>query len=151
MTSYQPCADGFESRVRTSFGRQAFLATIGARLIRVAAGEVAIELPFRADLAQQHGFLHAGVVTAIVDTACGYAAYSLMPEDAAVLTVEYKVNFLAPAEGDRLVATGRVIKDGQTITVCTGEVIAALGGQEKLVAVMQATMMTVMGRPGLMG
>jgi uncharacterized protein (TIGR00369 family) len=127
------------------------MATIGARLTRVTAGEVTIELPFRVDLTQQHGFLHAAVVTALVDTACGYAAYSLMPDDAAVLTVEYKVNFLAPAEGERIVATGRVIKAGQTITVCTGEVLAALDGQEKLVATMQATMMTVKGRTDLIG
>ena len=127
------------------------MTTIGARLTRVAAGEVTIELPFRADLTQQHGFIHAGMVTAVVDTACGYAAYSLMPEDAAVLTIEYKVNFLAPAEGERLVATGRVIKAGQTITVCTGEVVVTLGGQEKLVAAMQATMMTIRGRANLAG
>ncbi len=143
--------DDFEDRVRTSFGRQALMATIGARLIRVSAGEVAIELPFRADLTQQHGFVHAGIVTAVVDTACGYAAYSLMPEDAAVLTVEYKVNFLAPAEGDRMVAIGRVIKAGRTISVCTGEALATIGGREKLVAAMQATMMAVRGRANLAG
>ncbi len=140
-----------ENRVRASFDRQAAMATIGARLVRVTAGEVTIELPFRPDLTQQHGFLHAGIVTAIVDTACGYAAYSLMPEDAAVLTVEYKVNFLAPAAGERLVATGRVVKAGQTITVCAGDVVAIAGGQEKLIATMQATMMTMKDRPALQG
>ena len=98
------------------------MTTIGASLARVEPGIVAIALPFRVDLTQQHGFLHAAVATAIVDSACGYAALSLMPENTAVLTVEYKVNFLAPASGDSFIATGRVIKHGETITVCAGDV-----------------------------
>ncbi len=151
MTAFQPRAANFESRVRASYGRQALMTMIGACLTRVTAGEVTIELPFRSDLTQQHGFLHAGIVTAIVDTACGYAAFSLMPEDAGVLSVEYKVNFLAPAAGERLVATGRVIKAGQTITVCTGDVVALTAGQAKAVATMQATIMTVKGRANVVG
>lgn len=129
-----------EKRVKDSFARQAVMTTIGASITRVEEGEVTIELPFRSDLTQQHGFLHAGVVTMIVDTACGYAALTRMPASAAVLTAEYKVNFLSPAEGEKLIARGRVIKPGRTLTVCFGEVYAKNDGKEKLVATMLATM-----------
>ncbi len=129
-----------EKRVKDSFARQAVMASIGASITRVEEGEVTIELPFRSDLTQQHGFLHAGVVTMIVDTACGYAALTRMPASAAVLTAEYKVNFLAPAEGGKLIARGRVLKPGRTLTVCFGEVLAEKDGKEKLVATMLATM-----------
>ena len=95
------------------------LAGIGARLVRVEPGEVELDLPFRDDLTQQHGFLHAGIVTALVDSACGYAALSLMDAAAAVLSVEYKVNLLAPAKGDRMRAIGRVVKPGRTLLICT--------------------------------
>lgn len=137
--------------MRESFARQKIMATIGARLIRVAPGEVDIELPFRDDLTQQHGFLHAGIVTMIVDNACGYAALSRMPADAAVLTVEYKTNFLAPATGERLIARGRVTRPGRTITVCAGDVFAVIDGRENLVATMLATMMAIRDRPNLAG
>lgn len=129
-------------RIAESFSRQSALKAIGAALTKVASGEVTIELPFRPDLTQQHGFLHAGVVTMIVDTACGYAALTLMPPSAAVLTVEYKVNFVSPAAGDKFIATGRVLKPGRTLTVCSGEVYAATGEGQKLVATMLATMIT---------
>jgi uncharacterized protein (TIGR00369 family) len=132
--------------VRDSFGRQRVMATIGARLVTVEPGAVAIELPFRDDLTQQHGYLHAAIVTAIVDSACGYAAYSLMAADADVLTVEYKVNFLAPAAGARFVAYGRVAKPGRTLTVTTGDVVAETVAGAKPVATILATMMTVSGR-----
>jgi len=133
---------GFDQRVRESYARQAAMASIGAVLTKVASGEVTIELPFRPDLAQQHGFFHAGIVTMIVDTACGYAAYTLMPPGAAVLTVEYKVNFISPAAGERLIGRGRVLKPGRTLTVCQGEVHAVNNGTQKLVATMLATMIT---------
>jgi uncharacterized protein (TIGR00369 family) len=125
------------------------MRTLGARLTRVAPGETEVTLPFREDLTQQHGFLHAGIVTTIADSACGYAAFSLMPPDAAVLTVEYKVSLLAPARGDALVARGRVIRAGRTLTVCVGEVVALSDGAEKAVATMLATMMTLRERPDL--
>jgi uncharacterized protein (TIGR00369 family) len=102
-----------------------------------------IEAPFAEGLTQQHGFLHAGVVTALVDTACGYSALSLALSGAEVLTVEYKVNFLSPAQGDRFVARGRVVRSGKTVTVCSGEVLALAGSTEKQVAVMLATIITV--------
>jgi uncharacterized protein (TIGR00369 family) len=146
---FDPRDPSYEARVRASFARQRAMHTIGARLVRVEPGEVEIEMPFRDDLTQQHGFLHAGIVTALVDSACGYAAFSLMDNESAVLSVEYKVNLLAPAIGDRMRAVGRVIKPGRTILVCTGDVIAVAGGRETHVTAMQATMMAVRGRPEL--
>lgn len=131
-----------EKAVRASFAKQTFLKTIGAELIGVGEGEVEIELPFRSDLCQQHGFLHAGVVTSIVDTACGYAALSLMPEGSEVLSVEFKINFLSPAVGEKFLARGRVVKAGKTLTFVNGEVVAKNGGNEKLIAAMLATMIT---------
>ena len=127
-------------RVQDSFSRQTVMATIGAKLTLVKPGEITIELPVRPDLAQQHGFVHAGIVTLIVDTACGYAALTRMPPAAAVLTVEFKVNFLAPAAGEKLIARGWVIRAGKTLTVCMGEVHARNGGEDRLVATMLATM-----------
>lgn len=130
-----------EKRIRDSFARQTAMALIGASITRVEQGEVTIELPFRSDLTQQHGFLHAGMVTIIVDTACGYAALTQMPASAAVLTTEYKINFLSPAEGEKLIARGRVLKPGRSLTVCYGEVHAIKDVKEKMVATMLATMM----------
>ena len=122
------------------------MATIGATLVRVEPGEVDLELHSREDLVQQHGFLHAGVLASAADSACGYAALSLMPPGAAVLSVEFKINMLAPAAGDRIVARGRVIRAGRTVTVCWGDVTAYADGTEKLVATMVATMMAVRDR-----
>ena len=146
MRTYAPRDSNFETRVRNSFERQKFMATIGARLTRVEPGKVDIELQTRDDLVQQHGFLHAGVLASAADSACGYAALSLMPAGAAVLSVEFKINMLAPAAGDRIVARGSVIRAGRTVTVCWGEVAAFTGSDEKLVATMVATMMTVHDR-----
>ena len=143
MTSHAPQDPEFEPRVRASFSRQRFMATIGARLARVAAGEVDIELDVRDDLTQQHGFLHAGVLAAAADSACGYAAFSLMPPEARVLSVEFKVNLMKPAAGTRFRAVGRVVRSGRTLTVCSGEVSAERDGRETVVALMQATMMAV--------
>ncbi len=147
MPTFEPADPDYAARVRASFARQLVMATLGATLRHVAPGEIEIEMPFRSDLSQQHGFLHAGSVTPIVDSACGYAAFSLMPADTGVLTIEYKVNFLAPASGSLMVARGRVIKPGRTVTVTTGEVYAIQDDQEKLVTLMQATIMTVRDRP----
>ena len=149
MPTFEPPDPDFEARVRRSFARQQALVTLGATLARVAPGEVEIHLPFHPRLSQQHGFLHAGVSTAVVDTACGYAALTLMPAGAAVLTIEFKVNLLAPGEGEHFVAIGRVVKPGRSVTVCTGEVEALHRGDRRTVAIMQATMMTLRDRPGL--
>jgi uncharacterized protein (TIGR00369 family) len=143
MTGFEPHDPDFETSVRSNFARQKLMQTICARLNRVSPGEVEIELPFRDDLTQQHGYLHAGIVTAVVDSACGYAALSLTPPGSEVLSVEYKINFASPARGERIIARGRVIKAGRKITVCTGEVFAFKDGEEKLVAAMLATMMTI--------
>jgi uncharacterized protein (TIGR00369 family) len=146
MATFEPADPAFASRVRDSFAKQRLLATLGAILERVAPGEVDIRLPFREDLTQQHGFLHAGAMTSVVDTACGYAALSLMPAEVAVLTVEFKVNLLAPGKGEAVIARGRVLKPGRTLTVVRGDVLALDRGQERLVATMLATMMTVRDR-----
>ena len=142
---------GFEQAVRDSFAAQQFMSTLGASLTRVAAGEIEIRLPFREDLTQQHGFLHAGVVTSAMDSACGYAAFSVMPEGVGVLTVEFKTNLLAPARGSELIARGRVIKAGRTITVCQGEAVMIDNGKEVPVATMIATIMTIRDRPSVVG
>jgi len=149
VATFQPGDPAYESRVRASFARQSMMTVLGASLERVAPGEVDIRLPFRADLTQQHGFLHAGVTTTIADSACGYAALSLMPPGAAVLTVEFKVNLMAPAAGQVFVARGRVLKAGRTLTTCAGDVFALDGGEEKHVLAMLGTIMTLQNRSGL--
>ena len=133
----------FESRVRESFSRQTLMQTLGARITSVAPGEIEITMPMRAGLSQQDGFVHAGVITAIVDSACGYAALSLTAPGREVLTIEYKVNFLAPAAGELFVARGRVTKSGRNITVCSGDVTAQSEGKQKLIATMLTTMMLI--------
>jgi uncharacterized protein (TIGR00369 family) len=149
MPRFEPQDADFERRVRESFARQRIMQTLGATLTSVAPGEVEITLPFRDDLTQQHGFLHAGVVGTIADSASGYAALSLMPPETGVLTIEYKINLLAPASGDQMIARGHVTKPGRTITVATAEVFAVQQGQEKLIATLQATIMTIRDRPGV--
>jgi len=130
--------DDITGRVRASFARQAVMATIGAQLGDVAAGRVAISLAIAPHLSQQHGFLHAGVVVTVLDSACGYAALTLLPADAEVLTAELKVNLLAPATGDSLVAEGQVVRAGRTLTVCRGD--AFTEGVERVhIATMLAT------------
>jgi uncharacterized protein (TIGR00369 family) len=141
MQELEPPDPNFEARVRASFSAQPLMRTLGARIIHIAPGAVQIELPFNPALTQQDGFIHAGAITSIVDSACGYAAFSLMPAGAAVLTVEFKVNLLSPAKGERFVAIGTVVKPGRTLTVCSGEVVAYADGETKPVALMQATMM----------
>ncbi|MFL6284366.1 MAG: PaaI family thioesterase [Pyrinomonadaceae bacterium] len=143
MADFVPKDTDFEARVRASFARQRVMETIGARLVRVAPGEVEIELPFREDLTQQHGYLHAGIVAAVVDSACGYAAMSLAPEGAEVLSIEFKLNLMSPARGHSFVARARVKRAGRNVTVCTGDLYAVEGASEKTVATMLATMMTV--------
>lgn len=122
---------------------------IGAELEDVEPGVVAIRIPYRNDLTQQHGFLHAGIVTTIADSACGYAAFTLMPAGSSVLSIEFKINLLAPAKGESFLAKGTVIKPGNTITVCSGEVYAMRAGTRKLIATMMATMMRLQDRPGI--
>ena len=134
------------ARVRASFARQGAMATLGASLDAVEPGYCAISLAPRPEVSQQHGYVHAGVVSAIVDTAGGYAGFSLFPASASVLTVEYKVNLLAPAEGERIVAEGFVVKSGRTLCITRGEVHAVGHGRRKLIALMQQTLMVMHGK-----
>ncbi len=135
-----------EARARAAFDAQRVMKTIGARVTRVAPGEVEIELPFREDLTQQNGFLHAGIVTTVLDSACGGAALTLMPAGAGVLSVEFKTNLLAPARGELLVVRARVVRAGRTVTVCTADALMRDGGREVHVATMLGTMMTMIAR-----
>lgn len=133
-----------EARIAASFAAQGLMATLGANLVLVAQGEVRIALDPRPELSQQHGYIHAGALTSVLDSACGYAALTMAPAGLDVLTVEFKINFVRPAIADRFVAIGRVAKAGKTITVCQGEVIGERGAQRTTIAVMQATIMNVL-------
>jgi len=146
---FEPQDPDFAARVRASFERQGAMKTIGASLTAVEAGCVTIELPWAQALTQQHGFLHAGMLATALDSACGYAGSTLMPADAAVLTIEYKINLLAPGKGQRFRMVGEVVKPGRTITVVEGKAWAIDEGREKLVATMHATLMAVFGREGV--
>jgi uncharacterized protein (TIGR00369 family) len=149
--SHVPSDPDFAARVRASFERQRVMHTIGARMSTVEPGYVKLELPFRQDLTQQHGFLHAGIVTTLLDSACGYAAFTLMDAGHAVLTVEFKTNLLAPAAGELLIAEGEVVRAGKTLTVCRAEGWMRRGGGRKHVATMQATLIALPDREGLAG
>lgn len=138
-------------RVEESFARQAAMRLIGAELTHVSPGTVEIEMPFRDDLTQQHGFLHAGMISAALDSACGYAALSLMPADTGVLTIEFKINLMAPGRGERFVFRGEVTKPGRTIIVSDGRAYALSGADTKLIASMSGTMMVVRDRDGVQG
>ena len=142
---FTPLNPDFAARVRDSFVRQAAMQLIGAELTRVDPGQVTIELPVRDDLGQQHGFVHGGVVGMIADSAGGYSAFTLMPADASVLTVEYKINMLAPAQGERLIARGAVVKPGRTLSIVRADVYALAGVKETLIAAMQQTLMVMHG------
>ena len=131
----QPPNPQYQTAVRESIERQGFIALIGAVLIRVAPGEVDLEMPFRSDLVQQSGMLHAGVLTALGDTACGYAALTLMPAGSEVWSVEFKINLLAPAAGARFIARGKVVRSGRTLTVCSADVES----DDRVVATMLGT------------
>lgn len=145
-------AGDFEERVRSSFDRQAVMKTIGAELTLVTPGTVEIEMPHAPELTQQHGFLHAGVISTALDSACGYAAFSMMPENSGVLTIEFKVNLLAPGKGERFLFRGSVTKPGRTIVVADGQAYAfSADGEARLIATMTGTMMTVVGRDGIEG
>jgi uncharacterized protein (TIGR00369 family) len=135
------------ARIRASFERQAMMATLGARLTAVERGRVELVMDHDDKFTQQHGFLHAGAVAAVLDSACGYAAFSVMPPDAAVLTAAYTVNLLAPAAGRRFVMTGEVVRAGRTLVVCRGEAVA--DGAVTPFAVMQSTLTAVYSRPGI--
>jgi uncharacterized protein (TIGR00369 family) len=151
LTQFTPLDPDFANRVRESFKLQQFMATLGATLGAVEPGFVEIRLPIILAITQQHGFVHAGAVASIADSACGYAAFSLMPADAGVLAVEFKINLMAPAKGEMLIARGQVLRAGRTLSVCQAEVVALSEGAEKTVAVLTSTVMTVKDREDVRG
>ena len=137
------------ARVQASFDRQGMMTTLGVEVTAVEPGRVAMSLRHDDRFTQQHGFLHAGAVASVLDTACGYAAFSVMPPEAAVRTATYTVNLLAPAAGEHFTITGEVVRAGRTLVVCRGEAFA--DGDQRPFAVMQATMTAVYDRPGIHG
>jgi uncharacterized protein (TIGR00369 family) len=147
--TFQPKDPNFADRVRASFARQRMMQTLGVEIAQLAPGEIELAMPHGVAFTQQHGFIHAGVMATVLDSACGYAAYSLMPADAAVLTVEFKINLLAPAKGERFLFRAQVVKPGRTLTVSDGRAFAVDGGSEKLVATMNGTLMAVYDRPNI--
>jgi uncharacterized protein (TIGR00369 family) len=149
MSDPVPKDPDFEARVRESFARQGLMATLGASLVRVAPGLVEIALAASTAVSQQHGFVHAGALASIADSAAGYAALTLMPPGAGVLTAEFKINLMAPGVGERMIARGRVIKAGRTLTVAQTDVFAIHEGREKQIAFLSATLMAVEGREGV--
>ena len=146
LPHFEPLAGNYAERVRASFGKQGAMRYIGAELTEVRPGYCAIVLPVKPELTQQHGYVHAGMVSTIVDAAGGYAGFSLFPERAAVLTVEFKINLLAPATGERLIAEGFVVKPGRKLAITRGEVHAEAHGRRTLIAIMQQTLMVMHGK-----
>jgi len=135
--------NAIEQKVRDNFGRQAFMVTLGAVMTAVGQGKVEIEVPFNPRFTQQNEFIHAGVITSILDSACGYAALTVAPEHCDVLSVEFKLSLLVPAAGERFIARGEVKRAGKTLTFCSGDAFAVKDGREKLIASMLATIMNM--------
>jgi uncharacterized protein (TIGR00369 family) len=146
---FQAQDPNFRERVRASFARQRVMATLGIEIVHLEPGEIHLTMPPDPAYTQQHGFVHAGIITTALDSACGYAAFTLMPLDAAVLTVEFKTNLLAPAKGDRFLFRAHVVKPGRTLTICEARALALEGSKEKLVATMTGTLMAIIGRPDI--
>ena len=149
MTSFEPKDPHFEPRVKASFARQQTMTTLGIEITGLRPGEIELRMPQTPAYTQQHGFTHAGIIATALDSACGYAAFSLMPEDAAVLTVEFKTNLIAPAKGEYFLFRARVVKPGRTITVCDSQAFAVESGEERLVATMTGTLMALFDRAGI--
>jgi uncharacterized protein (TIGR00369 family) len=146
--SFQPKDPNFVERVRASFARQRTMQTLGIEIARLEPGEIELRMSYRPEYTQQHGFMHAGIIATALDSACGYAAFSLMPADAGVLTVEFKTNLLAPAKGHRFLFCAHVVKPGRTLTVCDARALALDdGAEERLVATMTGTLMALFDRP----
>jgi len=149
MPGFEPRNPAYAERVQSSFNRQQAMALLGAKVTRLAPGECEIQLPFKPELTQQHGYFHGGIIGTIADSAGGYAGFTLMPEGSSVLTVEYKMNLLAPGDGDLLIARGRVLKSGRTLVVTQVDAFVVKGGGETLCATLLQTLMTMHGRPDL--
>ena len=149
--AFEPADANFEKRTRDSFAKQGIMGHLGATLEVVQPGHVEISLPFRPELSQQHGFFHAGVISTIADSAGGYAGFTLFPEDAGVLTVEFKINLLAAADGERAIAVGEVIRSGRTLTVCRLDAFVEKKGKRTHCATGMQTLMSLVGRSGVKG
>ena len=149
MNRFKPKDSKFEQRVKSSFDRQQCMTTLGITISKIEPGMVELTMPYAEPYTQQHGFIHAGIVSTAMDSACGYAAFSLMPVEAAVLTVEYKINFLAPARGENFIFRAEVVKPGRTLTLCEARAYAITAGEEKLIATMSGTMMAIFDREGI--
>ena len=147
MPGFEPRNPAYAARVQASFDRQKVMALLGAQLIRLAPGECEIHLPFKPELTQQHGYFHGGIIGTIADSAGGYATFTLMPPDSSVLTVEYKMNLLAPGDGEKLIARGQVLKAGRTLVVAQVNVVVSKGGRETLCATVLQTLITMHGKP----
>ena len=143
---FEPRDPHWADKVRASFARQSVMKLIGAELADIRPGWCEIRLPYREDLCQQHGFFHAGITTTVVDSAGGYAGYSLMPDDSSVLSVEFKINLLAPADGELLIATGEVVKPGKNLVISRGDVYVVKGMKTTHCAMMQQTLVTMHGK-----
>ncbi len=144
--NFEPRDPDFDTRVRRSFGRQGAMAFLGVEIGDLSPGRCQLRVSYRPELGQQHGFFHGGIVGMLADTSGGYAAYTLMAAEASILTAEYKINLLAPAEGELLVAEGRVVKPGRTLSISTAEVYVEKGGRRTLCALMQQTLIAIHGR-----
>jgi uncharacterized protein (TIGR00369 family) len=151
MAQFEPKNPDFDARVRDSFDLQKVMHTLGIGIADLTPGHIVLEMAHSDALTQQHGFLHAGIVSTALDSACGYAAFSLMPADAAVLTVEFTLNLLNPADGQRFRFVADVVKPGRTLTICEARAYALKGQDEKLVATMTGTLMALVGRTGVAG
>ena len=149
MPDFEPKDPDFDARVRASFARQAVMTTLGVSILRLEAGKIELAMPYNPAFTQQHGFVHAGIMATGLDGACGYAGFSLMPAEAAVLTIEFKTNLLAPAKGELFTFHGHVVKPGRTVTVCEAQAFAHEEGASRLVASMTATLMAIVGRDGV--
>ena len=148
-SQFEPNTSKYKDRVIASFNRQEIMKTVNASILAISPGVIELKFPYQSSLTQQHGFIHACIVSTVLDSACGYAAFSLMPENAAVLTIEFKINFLSPAKGEWFRAIGRVRKPGNVITVTEGELFAHIEGGQKLIATMVGTIMSVYNREGI--
>jgi len=151
MAEFTPYNPDYEAMLRTSFTKQGIMSHISAEMGAISPGHCEIKLPYSEEVSQQHGFFHGGVVGTIADSAGGYAAFSLMAAGDGILTVEYKLNLMAPADGDMLIARGEVVRPGRTLTVARAEVSVVKGGIEIPCAVMQQTLMRIVGRADVSG
>jgi uncharacterized protein (TIGR00369 family) len=150
IVHFQPKDPNFDQRVRASFTRQRAMESLGIAIARLDPGRIELAMPYGPAYTQQHGFIHAGIITTALDSACGYAAFSLMPANAEVLTVEFKTNLLAPAKGERFLFRAHVVKPGRTLTVCEAQAFALqAGANERLIATMTGTLMALIERPGV--